>query len=212
MHVDPIPHSLIGETAWMLLAQASNDVHHPMRIVTFATVDDNCVPRARLMVVRGADSERECIWFHTDLDSRKVEELRLSPQVAVVAHDPNLGIQLRISGSVKLHHDNAIAQDHWLQTNLSLRHAYGEPQNGEQLPFTDPRLDRLWHHGDANGRIADRKRFVVIEVQVTSIEWQQFAGAKQWAGTVEPAKKTTPKLSPLQSRRLRSGRRSMDRK
>lgn len=177
-----IPAEQIASVVWNELAQAANDIHHPMRLVTLCTFDTQKIraPNARLMVLRGADRALSRIWFHTDRRSRKISQLRSHPQACALAYDSKRGIQMCMYGTATLHSMDHIAEDHWQQTTISLKHAYGSPEAPAQpLPNTDPRMAMLWRH-QADGRLSsDRSNFVVIQLNLERIQWMQALEGQQ---------------------------------
>lgn len=175
-----IPLSDVGEVAWAKLAHAANDVRDPMRLVTLANVDATGRPSARLMVIRGANRDLGRIWLHTDRRSAKATQLRHRPDVCIVVYHPVERIHLRLIGRATLHDRDKVADDHWMQIMMSMRHAYGLPTSPAQpLPSADPRLNALWQHQRTTSIGEDRANFLVIEVNVESMEWLQVCGAEQ---------------------------------
>lgn len=183
MHADSTPHTTndtLACLAWDRLNRAANDLNDPMRLMTMATIDARGFPQARYLLLRGACAEHACIWFHTDGGSRKAAELRAFPNVCAVAYDPVERVQLRLHGSASIHTDNQLADDHWQQTIASLRQVYGTaPSREQRLPFTDPRLEQLWHEATTDDIDRQRRSFAVVQVAINAIEWHQIRGAAQ---------------------------------
>jgi pyridoxamine 5'-phosphate oxidase len=165
----------LGELVWTRLAQAANDVQHPMRLVTLATVDGSGQPSARTMVIRGADRASSRIWLHTDRRSDKVTHLHHNPSVCVTVFDGDERVQLRLFGRASLHNRDTVADHHWQQVLLSMRHAYGLPEpHGtpkQELPDTDPRIQQLWSHQRSREIAQDRAHFTVIQIAASHLEW-----------------------------------------
>lgn len=175
----------LADVAWNRLSHAANDTNDPLRLVTLANIDPDGLPQARIMVIRGADREASRIWFHTDSRSRKIEQLQRNGNVCVVAWDVNDRIQLRLYGTITIHENDDVANDHWQQTTTSVRHVYGNgPVPKQPLPAADPRLQRLWRHQERTRHLHQPLNFVVLEMHVTRIEWQQVLGAAQRCATL----------------------------
>lgn len=66
--------------------------------MAFATVDGNGRPSARMVLLKGFD-ERGFV-FYTNVESRKVRELRANVHAAACFYWPPLGRQVRIEGTV----------------------------------------------------------------------------------------------------------------
>lgn len=79
-----------------------------------------------------------------------------------------------------LHHDDELARRHWEQASLVVRHAYGLPIGpGQPLAQHDPRAQamRTQHAQGEDDRA--RENFVVIQVEVDSLDWLQIGEAGQ---------------------------------
>ncbi len=74
-------------------------------LVATATTDG--VPSARVVLLRGVDQRGLC--FYTNYESRKADELAANPRAALVLHWPELGRQVRATGTVtRLDHAESI--------------------------------------------------------------------------------------------------------
>ena len=149
-----------------------------------ATIGSEGNPCNRMLVLRGAARDTSRIWFHTDRRSPKIHHLQARPYVSALAYDDHDRVQIRVNGRVTLHKDDAVAQRHWEQTSMVVRFAYGmspapgAAANGAVRP-ADPRLLSM-HQQHAQGRLsAGRQNFVVIEVEVETIDWLQIADSGQ---------------------------------
>lgn len=82
--------------AWFGDAAAVNRMPEAM---TLATVDADGVPDARMVLLKGADSEG--FRFFTNYDGTKAGQIAANPVVALVFHWPELQRQVRIRGKVE---------------------------------------------------------------------------------------------------------------
>lgn len=170
----------IPNQAWARLEAAADDRRHPMRLVTLATTDELGRPDSRILVLRGASREESRLWFHTDSRSKKIAHLLAQPYACIHAFGMRDDVQLRILGPVTLHRDDELADRHWQQTHMSIRHGYGSDHNpGEPLPEHDPRVQHQQQLVTAEHADAGRSNFLVIELQVKSIDWVQVNGPHQ---------------------------------
>lgn len=81
------------------LAEARESVSQPeAQAMTLATADPGGRPSARVVLLRGIDDRG--LTFFTNRASRKADELRQNPHVAVVLHWWELGRQVRVEGVV----------------------------------------------------------------------------------------------------------------
>src|SRR5688500_16408763 len=98
-----IPPDRVAAEAWRRLSRAADDPSTPMRVVTLGTVSPEGNPAARLMILRGADGESGRIWCHSRRESAKIADLRGNPFFAAGAYDAVDFIQMRLSGSARVH-------------------------------------------------------------------------------------------------------------
>ena len=131
----------MADRAWGLLARGADDPGFAMHLLTLATVSEDGLPSARLMVNRGADRVSGRLWFHADAHSPKVAEVRARPCACVVGYDPESGVELRVTGSASVHTSGALADRHWEQfANLAVW-MIGSPEARPDGPYsTDLRL------------------------------------------------------------------------
>ena len=171
-------HELVGPAAdqtrgeaWRRLERAADDPSDPLRIFTLCTVTPEGKAAGRLMLLRGADPVAARLWCHTKRHTAKVSELRANSSFAAVAYDPADSIQLRVSGTARLHELDATAARHFEQSALA-------EQSG-QMPLTAT-PDPVWPDEpefliDATKR-ESWKEFVVIELLVEAIDWTWVVG------------------------------------
>jgi len=147
------------------LAAAVGDRRHAWRTPTLATIGRDGAPRARTVVLRGADAAGTRVWFHSDMRSAKCAELAADGRACLHFYDADAKLQLRLEGLAVLHCADATAQAAWQAAGLSARRTYAiEP--GPGMPLDGP--DDAAFVADADAAFA---RFVVVELAVASIEW-----------------------------------------
>lgn len=89
------PHALFEE--WFAEArEAEPDLPEAMAL---ATADASGRPSVRMVLLKRHDAGG--FTFHTNLDSRKGEEIRANPRAALLFHWKSLGRQVRIEGPVE---------------------------------------------------------------------------------------------------------------
>jgi general stress protein 26 len=79
---------------------------------TFITVDHMAQPQARTVQPVAPDQRWE-IWFATNPRTRKVQEIRKNPRVAVHYFDPVTQSYVSVSGRARLVRDSATIHAHW---------------------------------------------------------------------------------------------------
>lgn len=171
-----ISYEEILDETWRRLAKAASDRSHPMSLCWLATMSTNGEPRLRLMVLRGADRDHHTLWFHTDLRSQKIEQLRQLNLASIGTYDPHDGVEIRARGIVEVHSDDIMADQHWQQLELILRHAYSNTlAPGSPIPVRDPRMAKIHRSASFGDASLGRKNFAVLEFRTQAIEWLQVS-------------------------------------
>lgn len=146
---------------WIDLAQGAVRAEHPFHTPALASLAADG-PDVRTVVLRHADLEARQLLCHTDYRSPKVKALREQPTVAWLFYHPVNKIQLRIRGTVAVHHGDELARARWEKSNRRSRHCYHA-----QLPpgaATDtPVIGKPLESGFDN--------FAVIDCAALSIDW-----------------------------------------
>ena len=109
--------------------------------MTLATVGTDGCPSARVVSLKRLEKDG-ALTFTTGLWTRKAEEIRANPQVAVVFHWPTLGRQVRVEGRAEIA-ERELAEElfaarprgHQLQTLVS--------RQGEAIGSIDPLRTQL---------------------------------------------------------------------
>lgn len=143
----------IYSRVWEKLQMAVASRHEPWRIASVATVRDNH-PELRSMVMRGADSDKKIIWFHTDLRSPKCTDLKHCPEGAILFHDNPDHIQLRLNGLFSLDPSSTQSEEVWNNLHPSSRRCYQGPfipsSTSSVLSSNLPEGPELLHLGREN--------------------------------------------------------------
>ena len=132
----------------------------------------------RIVVLRGVDEKEKKIWFHSDIRSNKVNVLQSNPFGTLLFYDKKEKIQLRVSGKVKINHQNNITKNSWEKTAHMSRQCYlgkNSPGVESEIPTSGLTEDidncKYTIKESENGY----KNFCVIEVCVDFIEWLYLA-------------------------------------
>ena len=169
----PMPDSLdaVWTQAWARLLAGARGRSDPFHQGVLANSADDG-PQARYAVLRAVDPTGATVAFHTDRRSPKFAQLQADPRIGwcFFGH----GEQVRLSGRVQLHADDAQADAAWAASGRSARQNYaganppGSPvdQPGEGGPpgLGTPPLDEA-------GLAEARSRFVFARIQVLSLDW-----------------------------------------
>ena len=128
-------------------------------------------PDARTVVLRGFDSEKMEISFHSDLRSQKINQLNKNKNVCLVFYDEKRKIQLRIKGKTNIKKSFQEAWDkltNWSKRCYLTENPPGQeskkPSSGfsEEFAFDAPSLEQTKE---------GFKNFGQIRVSINQIEW-----------------------------------------
>jgi pyridoxamine 5'-phosphate oxidase len=112
--------------AWHLLEEATRNRRSSFRTLTLGTVCDG-LPELRTVTLRGLEVAAEVIWFHVDLRSPKVAQMRAEPRVALAGYGLKEHFQIRLRGLATIHGGDAVAAEAWEKTPLLARRCYLAP-------------------------------------------------------------------------------------
>lgn len=122
------------DEVWQALGRGVADRRHGFRTPVCATLGLDGLPQARTVVLRGASRSERALWFHTDLRSQKVDELRANGAVALTLYDRKARLQVRAMGLAQIRTDDSRAAQSWDATTDSARRCYAvEPGPGAPL-------------------------------------------------------------------------------
>ena len=150
---------VMHEYAWGLIIRGTVDKKSPAFHPTFGTVGLKGIPELRTVVLRQANQIAATLEVHTDLKSKKVEELRLSPKVGLHIWFPKNKLQVRIKAISEIKIGNEV-KEQWEKTPNISRISYGTlPTPGTiiQSPF-------------AYEKPANFERFCIITVNIEEMD------------------------------------------
>ena len=162
---------------WDLLKIGLQNRNLPFHIPVFICGDSN-KSDGRIVVLRGINKEEKKIWFHSDIRSNKVKNLKLNSKATFLFYDKNEKIQLRISGNTMINYKNDITKNSWNKTAHMSRQCY----LGEKAPGSDSLdptsgltsdIDNLKYTIEESE--IGYENFCVIETFIKSIEWLYLA-------------------------------------
>jgi len=162
---------------WQLLNSGLNNRDAQFHIPVFICNSVN-KPDGRIIVLRGVSEKENKIWFHSDIRSNKVKNLKSYPNATLLFYDKVEKIQLRIFGSVKINYQNNIAKISWEKTPHMSRQCYlGDHAPGSNADRGTSGLTEIVENLKYTKEESEKgyKNFCVIEVFVKSIEWLYLA-------------------------------------
>lgn len=128
----------------------------------------------RTVVLRKLKKEEKQLWFHTDIRSGKWNELQNDPAISWLFYSPEERLQLRVMGTVTIHHQDEISEAAWENTSVNGRRTYlcnpgpssiiAEPASG-----LSPVLEE--RNPTVEESEAGKSWFAVVTTQVQYLEW-----------------------------------------
>ncbi len=108
---------------WIDLGHGVVRGRHPYHTPALVSLDGG-QPSARTVVLRRVDATQRQLICHTDIRSPKVQAFREQPNAAWLFYDRDGKTQLRIEGTVRVHHDDELAKTQWLASAERSRMCY----------------------------------------------------------------------------------------
>ena len=145
--------------AWKRLGRGVADRRAAARHPTLATVDAEGRPRARTVVLRGADQAAARLRVYTDRKADKVVELQATPWASMHVWDQTAHLQLRLVAETVIHTD-AAAQGIWAGLSAHAQRCYGfQPPSGAAI--SDALDYEVW---------PSAQDFAILELNVAQLE------------------------------------------
>ena len=145
--------------AWRLIIRGIVDKKSPARHPTFGTNGLLGMPELRTVVLRYADQKAANLEVHTDVESKKVEELKFNPNVGIHIWFPTNKLQVRIKAISEIKIGSGVIEQ-WEKVPNGSRVSYGKlptPGTVIKTPF-------------AYEKPAEFERFCVIKINIEEID------------------------------------------
>ena len=155
----------ISPLVWDQLHSAIDNPDHPYWLLNLATVTQDMVPESRLVVIREVDAEKLTLSFHTDVRSKKWQQLQSNPHSALTGYDPQNRIQIRIQGIAELF-DFLSEKNQWVWDTLSpdrKKLCTGDTPASLVNPKFNPDAEFTENLGVEN--------FGIIQIRVQLLDW-----------------------------------------
>ena len=163
----------VEKNCWEMLSVAVSDRKHPMRSMVVGSVSGS-MAQIRTIVLRKVDIETRKIYFHTDIRSSKIEDIRRTGQLSWLAYDQTQRTQIRLCGTTTLHHGDDVAQTQWNLTPHHSRRNYLLPEGSGKKHSEDFKThqDKLSDFSyTLEESEAGFKNFVVVITNVEKLDW-----------------------------------------
>jgi len=143
---------------WQHLVRGVHDRRAPARHPTLATVSPHGMPKARTVVLRGADKASGRLDIHTHLHSAKVRDIKARPVAALHVWDAGQKLQIRLEAGVECVTGEAAAEA-WARVPDAARGVYSAQVPGS--PMASP-IDHDPH--------PDAGSFAVLHLHVQAMD------------------------------------------
>lgn len=163
----------VEEQCWQMLEHGVANRRSAMHQAVIATIQEG-IPVMRTVVLRRAETAAKALYLHTDIRSKKMQELHDNPSLSWLLYDPSMRSQIRLAGNVIIHHQDECAAAHWQKTGHHSRRYYMTGQGPSQevmAPETglDERLTAFDYTLEESEKGFDH--FVVVESRIHWMEW-----------------------------------------
>lgn len=163
----------VEELCWKLLSAGVTDRKSAMHQVVVSTAVGD-TSHMRTVVLRRAEVKEKSLYFHTDLRSSKVDDLKLSGMLSWLTYDQSLRTQIRLSGPTIIHHNDEICKEHWSKTGHHSRRYYMlDTDSNKVLSDRSTGLSPSLTAFDYTLEESEIgfEYFAVVETKVTWMEW-----------------------------------------
>jgi hypothetical protein len=110
--------------AWDLIEPGATKRASPAHTPVVGSVNEQGEPQLRVMVLRAADRSSRRLRFHTDIRSTKIVEIENCNSASVLMYDPDLKLQLRLSGYLSVASKGDDVDSAWETSTTFARRCY----------------------------------------------------------------------------------------
>jgi len=79
---------------------------------------------SRVMVLREFNLANKIMRFHTDYRAAKIKQFTENNSVSVIGYDPDLKIQIKLQGKIRVHYDDGVTESAWKESNGRSKKCY----------------------------------------------------------------------------------------
>jgi 3-hydroxyisobutyrate dehydrogenase len=165
--------NFVESLCWDMLSEGAVNRKSGMHNVVIGTTSGD-LAILRTVILRRVDKAAKKIYFHTDIRSNKIKEIRSSGIISWLAYDPAQVSQIRLSGRTVIHHKDDICREHWAMTAHHSRRAYMLPE-GPGVEISDPENAMTQELETFNYSLEESEKgwehFAVVETEIDWMEW-----------------------------------------
>jgi pyridoxamine 5'-phosphate oxidase len=158
---------------WQQLSAGVKSSKHPFHHAVIGTINEGFAD-TRTVILRKVIAEKQCLIFHSDARSPKINQLKKNNKVSWLFYDEPSRIQIRIKAEALIHHQNEVALERWNASRLESRRCYlanPAPSSISEIA-TDGLPKNLTVKDLTEENVAcGFDNFVVVETKVLELEW-----------------------------------------
>ena len=157
------------------LSDAVKTAKHEYHSFSFATLRLN-KPEIRTVILREIDNQKNTIAFHSDIRSKKLDDIEMNNNVSALFYDKIRRIQLRINGEATIDKDSPQLQSSWKTMQSESKLCYMGPYapskelNSFLVNLPDYNAQNISPESDTLGY----SRFCKVIIQIKSMDWLQL--------------------------------------
>ena len=186
------------DKAWDLIEPGATKRSSPAHTPVVGTVNEFGEPQLRVLVLRAANRQTRRLRFHTDIRSTKIHEIERRSSASVLMYDPELKLQLRLSGGLSVVTEGDNVDDAWIKSTTFARRCYMAENAPGTLSDDATSGLPLWIEGKQpeEGQLVEaRATFALLWFEVCSLEllylanvghrrakWHWDGAAEKWSG------------------------------
>ena len=158
---------------WKMLVEGATNRKSALHQAVIATAKDN-LAFMRTVVLRRVDADTRKVYLHTDMRSKKMEDIERNGHLSWLVYDQSLRSQIRLSGKTIVHHLDDLCTEQWSKTGHHSRRYYmtDQPPSRElEQPSTGLNDALTAFDYTLEESEVGFQHFVVVETCIDWMEW-----------------------------------------
>jgi 3-hydroxyisobutyrate dehydrogenase len=158
---------------WKMLVEGATNRKSALHQAVISTAKDN-LAFMRTVVLRRVDADTRKVYLHTDMRSKKMEDIERNGHLSWLVYDQSLRSQIRLSGKTIVHHLDDLCTEQWSKTGHHSRRYYmtDQPPSRElEQPSTGLNDALTAFDYTLEESEVGFQHFVVVETCIDWMEW-----------------------------------------
>ena len=156
-----------------MLVEGATNRKSALHQAVISTAKDN-LAFMRTVVLRRVDADTRKVYLHTDMRSKKMEDIERNGHLSWLVYDQSLRSQIRLSGKTIVHHLDDLCTEQWSKTGHHSRRYYmtDQPPSRElEQPSTGLNDALTAFDYTLEESEVGFQHFVVVETCIDWMEW-----------------------------------------